>query len=148
MAMAANMSSITVVFINTVGSISVPPHYSHISFGHLLALHKNNLLILKRISMELHQKLDGILLKATKLADENKRLKTGQVKLLAEIEALKHSLQEEVRKTEDLNNKIKIIKLAHNLGQNAAPGLEVTELKRKLNEYIKEVDNCIAMLNA
>lgn len=98
--------------------------------------------------MELHQKLDGILLKATKLADENKRLKTGQVKLLAEIEALKHSLQEEVRKTEDLNNKIKIIKLAHNLGQNAAPGLEVTELKRKLNEYIKEVDNCIAMLNA
>lgn len=98
--------------------------------------------------MEIHQKLDVLLVKATKLADENRRLKGSQAKLIAEVEVLKHSLHEEVRKTQELNNKIKIIKLAQNLGQNGAAGLEVTELKRKLNEYIKEVDNCIAMLNA
>lgn len=98
--------------------------------------------------MELQQKLDGLLTKATKVADENRRLKVSQAKLMAEVEVLKQNLKEEVRKTEELNNKIKIIKLAQNLGQNGAAGLEVTELKRKLNEYIKEVDNCIAMLNA
>lgn len=98
--------------------------------------------------MEQHQKLDILLSKATKVVDENRRLKANQAKLMAEVEVLKQNLKEEVRKTEELNNKIKIIKLAQNLGQSSAAGLEVTELKRKLNEYIKEVDNCIAMLNA
>lgn len=98
--------------------------------------------------MEQHQKLDVLLSKATKVVDENRRLKASQAKLMAEVEILKQNLKEEVRKTEELNNKIKIIKLAQNLGQGNAAGLEVTELKRKLNEYIKEVDNCIAMLNA
>lgn len=98
--------------------------------------------------MEQHQKLDILLSKATKVVDENRRLKANQAKLMADVEVLKQNLKEEVRKTEELNNKIKIIKLAQNLGQSGAAGLEVTELKRKLNEYIKEVDNCIAMLNA
>ena len=98
--------------------------------------------------MEQHQKLDILLSKATKVVDENRRLKANQAKLMAEVEVLKQNLKEEVRKTEELNNKIKIIKFAQNLGQSGAAGLEVTELKRKLNEYIKEVDNCIAMLNA
>ena len=98
--------------------------------------------------MEQHQKLDILLSKATKVVDENRRLKASQAKLMAEVEVLKQNLKEEVRKTEELNNKIKIIKLAQNLGQSGPAGLEVTELKRKLNEYIKEVDNCIAMLNA
>ena len=49
--------------------------------------------------------------------------------------------------TAELLNKIKIIKLAQNIGSPDLERADVTELKRKINEYIKEIDHCITMLN-
>ncbi len=46
---------------------------------------------------------------------------------------------------EELENKIKILKLAQNLSGDESD--EKTEIKRKINEYIREIDRCIAMLN-
>jgi small-conductance mechanosensitive channel len=97
--------------------------------------------------MQLNAKLDALLVKAHKLVGDNKQLAARNVELTAEIEDLKHVLQQELKKNEELNNKIKIIKLAQNLGTETSENIEITELKRKLNEYIKEIDSCMAMLN-
>lgn len=97
--------------------------------------------------MQLNAKLDSLLVKATKVMAENRQLAGRNGELLAEIDALKQALQQQQHKTEELNNKIKIIKLAQNLGNESAETIEITELKRKLNEYIKEIDSCMALLN-
>lgn len=97
--------------------------------------------------MQLRAKLDSLLAKATKVAEENKRLKAKNTELTVEVEGLKQMLSSERKKAEELNNKIKIIKLAQNMGPQASGSIEIAEIKRKLNDYIKEIDNCMTMLN-
>jgi fido (protein-threonine AMPylation protein) len=60
-----------------------------------------------------------------------------------ENKKLKLELDNQAKMIEELNNKIKIIKLAHSFEE----GDEKTNLKRKINEYIREIDNSIALLN-
>ena len=93
-------------------------------------------------------KTDVLIDKARKLAEQNVKLRLVNVIQEKEIKELKDALDAELSKTQELNNKIKIIKLAQNIS-SATPDEngEVTELKRKINEYIREIDNCIAMLN-
>ena len=93
-------------------------------------------------------KTDILIEKARKLAEQNVKLKSANGQLELEIKELRMALDTEGRKNSDLNNKIKIIKLAQNISsENPDENQEVTELKRKINEYIREIDNCIAMLN-
>ena len=93
-------------------------------------------------------KTDILIDKARKLAGENVKLKTANNQLEQEVKDLRLALDSEGRKNSELNNKIKIIKLAQNISSDTPDeNQEVTELKRKINEYIKEIDNCIAMLN-
>lgn len=93
-------------------------------------------------------KTDILIEKARKLAEQNVKLRTVNVQLEQEIKELRVLLDNEGRKNNELNNKIKIIKLAQNISSES-PGenQDLTELKRKINEYIREIDNCIAMLN-
>ncbi len=93
-------------------------------------------------------KTDILIEKARKLAEQNVKLKSVNGQLELEIKELRMALDTEGRKNSDLNNKIKIIKLAQNISSDTPDeNQEVTELKRKINEYIREIDNCIAMLN-
>jgi len=93
-------------------------------------------------------KTDILIEKARKLAEQNVKLKSANGQLELEIKELRMALDTEGRKNSDLNNKIKIIKLAQNISSDTPDeNQEVTELKRKINEYIREIDNCIAMLN-
>ena len=93
-------------------------------------------------------KTDVLIDKARKLAEQNVKLKGVNSQLEHDVKELKALLEAEVRKTAELNNKIKIIKLAQNISSGGpAEKEETTELKRKINEYIKEIDNCIALLN-
>lgn len=81
---------------------------------------------------------------------------TGQVsRKLQELEQGNHSLQEEVfvlrtkleekeRMLEDFKNQIKIAKLVNSL---PAEDMESAELREKINNYIKEIDNIIAYLS-
>ena len=93
-------------------------------------------------------KTDALLNVARKAAEQNKRLKAANEKLETELKTLKQSLENEFNKNDELNNQIKIIKLAQNIGSaGPAENGHVTELKRKINEYIREIDNCITMLN-
>jgi hypothetical protein len=97
--------------------------------------------------MDLHQKLKAVIVKANKLVEQNRKLVTKNEALEQEVKAMKQTLQSEVKKGEELNNQIKIIKLARNIGSSGSENVEVAELKRKINEYIKEIDQCITMLN-
>jgi hypothetical protein len=93
-------------------------------------------------------KADHLLNKARKLVADNQKLLQTNQSLENEVKGLKQLLEEEGKKNAELNNKIKIIKLAQNISSADGPeNGQVTELKRKINEYIKELDNCIAMLN-
>ena len=81
------------------------------------------------------------------LVDQNHRLTVKNGELEGELKLLKQGLEEKSAKNEELLNKIKIIKLAQNIGSPGSESADVTELKRKINEYIKEIDHCIKMLN-
>jgi hypothetical protein len=97
---------------------------------------------------KLIDKTDVLIDKAHKLAEQIVKLRLMNTIQEKELKDLKAALDAEMAKTAELNNKIKIIKLAQNIN-SAKPdeNREVTDLKRKINGYIKEIDNCIAMLN-
>jgi hypothetical protein len=65
------------------------------------------------------------------------------VKAREEVARLKIQIDNQALEIEDLNNKIKIIKLARSF----EGGEDSAALKRKINEYIREIDNSIALLN-
>lgn len=96
----------------------------------------------KRITV-LHAKVTKILAHQQSLEQEIQKLKN-------ENQQFQINIQEKNAEIEDLHNKNKILKLAKNISADKNESTEIeknTELKRKINEYIKEVDKCIAMLN-
>ena len=86
-------------------------------------------------------KTDVLIAKARKLAEQNHKLQEQNQLLENEIKNLKQVIEAEVGKSSELNNKIKIIKLARNIGSAGPPE------NAQVNEYIREIDNCITMLN-
>jgi len=94
--------------------------------------------------IELRIKTEKVLQQLSLVNEQNAALKK-------ENEQLELKLNEEKKLIEELNNKIKMLKLAKSMGSDETTsdaGKEKnTELKRKINEYIKEVDKCIALLN-
>jgi hypothetical protein len=60
-----------------------------------------------------------------------------------EVQKLKLQIDNQSLEIEELNNKIKIIKLARSFEE----GDNTADLKRKINEYIREIDHSIALLN-
>ena len=68
---------------------------------------------------------------------------TSLSKAREEIQRLKLQIDNQAVEMEELNNKIKIIKLA----RPKEEGEDISALKRKINEYIREIDNSMALLN-
>lgn len=97
--------------------------------------------------MKLHERMDVLIAKSKALALQNKQFITSIEGLEKEIKEIKTSLAAEIQKNSELENKIKIVKLAQNIGSPGSESADITELKRKINEYIKEIDHCITMLN-
>jgi predicted RNase H-like nuclease (RuvC/YqgF family) len=88
-------------------------------------------------------RLDKIISRTRQLS--NKALASEAALKMArdENQKLKLEIDNQARIIEDLNNRIKIIKLA----QSFDGGEDIAALKRKINEYIREIDNSIALLN-
>ena len=99
------------------------------------------------MSKELTSKVTEIRKKVLHLVDQNHKLLSKNEALEKELKSMKQSAEDELKKTAELNNQIKIIKLARNIGSQDSESADVSELKRKINEYIKEIDHCIMMLN-
>jgi chromosome segregation ATPase len=96
---------------------------------------------MERVSQQIKSVAD----KAAKLIESYEECRSANADLrkeLAELETVIKSKDEEI---EALQNKIKILKLAQNISGEETG--EKTEIKRKINEYIREIDRCIAMLN-
>jgi chromosome segregation ATPase len=82
--------------------------------------------------------------KLEELFERYNNLRIKNVELKSENEAIKHNLQDRDDKIKELEIKYERIKLAGALmgeGDNAA------EAKKKINELVREIDRCVALLN-
>jgi archaellum component FlaC len=82
--------------------------------------------------------------KLEELFERYNNLRIKNVELKNENIAIKHILQERDEKIKELETKYERIKISGALmgeGENAA------EAKRKINELVREIDRCVALLN-
>lgn len=90
--------------------------------------------------------LQGIESKVRLLLKQNKELKSVQETLKSENESLHKIVSDRNEKVNELSQQLQIIKLAKSVTtDNVVEGN--TELKKKINELIKEIDHCVALLN-
>ncbi len=85
---------------------------------------------------QVNDKLQQLLKQQQSLQKENGTLK-------ATIKELKHSIESKNQTLEELGQQ-KMVKQLNNGNLNEA---EKKELEKKLSQYIREIDRCIAMLN-
>ncbi|MBS1685698.1 MAG: hypothetical protein JSS76_13130 [Bacteroidetes bacterium] len=93
--------------------------------------------------MSYSDRLDKIIQRTRRLANDAIAREAALKLAREEHQKLKLQIDSQAATIEDLNNKIKIIKLA----QSIEKGDDIAALKRKINEYIREIDNSIALLN-
>lgn len=87
---------------------------------------------------EIHQKVQQIV-------SERDSLRENVVSLQKKVADLELNLQHEKGALEELEQRYKVLKLAKSLeGEKEGPG---TDLKLKINEMVREIDKCIALLN-
>jgi chromosome segregation ATPase len=82
--------------------------------------------------------------KLEELFDRYNNLRTKNVELKNENETIKHTLHQRDEKIKELEIKYERIKISGALmgeGENAA------EAKKKINELVREIDRCVALLN-
>lgn len=73
------------------------------------------------------------------------QLEEKYLSLLEDRNELKAQLNQKEIKLKELDNNLKLLKLSK--GSGGMSDSDHTELKLKINEYIKEIDKCMAMLN-
>src|SRR5690349_16192385 len=92
----------------------------------------------------LKSNLNGLERKILVLLNEHKTLKEEVRGLKLENHDLKSNLKSRDEQLVNFKNQIKITKIVDNI--NPEDG-SVSELKRKVDEYIREIDKCIAHLS-
>ena len=90
------------------------------------------------ISKRLEEKVTRVISAWNVTEEENGLLKNAQKSLRREIESYKNELAE-------LHEKTKLIKLANSVA--GAENGNSSEVKLKINEFIREIDKCIGLLN-
>lgn len=88
--------------------------------------------------------LSGLERKILVLINEHKSLRDEVRNLKLENQQLKNGLKSRDEQIASFHNQLKITKIVDNL--NPEDG-SVLELKRKVDEYIREIDKCIAHLS-
>ncbi len=78
------------------------------------------------------------------LLTEHQKLKTQIAQLNAENESLKAEMKAKEEQIDGFQNKIKISKIVNSIDTE---GRDTSELKRKIDVYIKEIDKCIAHIS-
>ncbi len=90
------------------------------------------------------QQLDVIRQKVVRLQRRNQQLEESNQSLREKANALQLQLQESRRMVSELESQKKILKIAKGLQQDPKAKQEA---KLKINEFIKEIDKCIALMN-
>ena len=86
--------------------------------------------------------VNGIRKKTENLVAKQATLLHKNDLLSSEIEKIKQELTEKDQHILELNNKIKLLRIAKSVG-----GESTKEVKLKINEMVREIDKCIAQIN-
>ena len=79
------------------------------------------------------------------LIEKNKQLAGQNEKLDLKVKELEDNIKSKAEEVAELNEKFKILKMTKKLdGSNVGNN---KELKLKINEMVREIDKCIALLN-
>jgi phage shock protein A len=90
------------------------------------------------------KKLDQVLDRTQKLVDLSKALQEHNDLLNLENEHMKVALETNENKRKELEEKLRVLKLAKSLeGSNE----KTLDIKQKINEFVREIDKCIVLLN-
>lgn len=92
----------------------------------------------------LKSNLSGLERKIMMLLNEHKNLKDQVQQLRTENQDLKNHLKNKDQQVEGFKNQIKITRIADRIHPEDG---DVAELKKKVDEYIREIDKCIAHLS-
>ncbi len=82
--------------------------------------------------------------KVSLLLNEHKKLRSELANVQAENEGLREELKQRDEQITGFQNKFKISKIVNSIDTE---GHDTSELKRKIDEYIKEIDKCIAHIS-
>ncbi len=88
--------------------------------------------------------VSGIDYKIRKLIEHHDSLRSDNSRFISEISELKQENNDQKRKIKQLEENIKILKLAKTL-ENKEGNVEA---KLKINELVREIDKCIGLLNS
>ena len=92
---------------------------------------------LNKIISNIEIKLNNLLSSHNKLKEINERLNADKANLLLDVEMKNKEI-------DALKDKIKIMSISKSV--DASKG-DIRQTKLKINEYIREIDKCIAQLN-
>jgi phage shock protein A len=90
------------------------------------------------------KKLDQVLERTQKLVESSKALQELNGQLILENQSLKVALETSENKRKDLEEKLRVLKLAKSLEGTSEKTLDI---KQKINEFVREIDKCIVLLN-
>ena len=99
------------------------------------------------MSFHLSSKINDIYLKIEKILLLHEQLKTNYSKLTSENNELKNKISEQTNLINQLEDKNKILQLAKTITKNE-PEQTGQNLKPRINELIREIDKCVALLNS
>ena len=88
--------------------------------------------------------LNGLERKILMLINEHKNLRDEVKNLKLENQALRQSVQSRDQQLDSFKNQIKITRIADRIHPEDG---DVAELKKKVDDYIREIDKCIAHLS-
>ena len=88
--------------------------------------------------------VDSIEIKIKNLIDKYNQVKLENSNLLKKNNDLKLVLDEKNNKIIELQNKVKLMNITKNVDRSKD---EVKSTRLKINEYVREIDKCIALLN-
>ena len=89
-------------------------------------------------------KLDQVLDRTQKLVDLSKALQERNDLINLENQTIKVALETSENKRKDLEEKLRVLKLAKSLEGTSEKTLDI---KQKINEFVREIDKCIVLLN-
>jgi phage shock protein A len=89
------------------------------------------------------QKLDQVLDRTQKLVELAKALQEHNDLLNLENQSLQVALNTSETKRKELEEKLRVLKLAKSLEGSSEKTLDI---KKKINEFVREIDKCIVLL--
>ena len=90
------------------------------------------------------KKLDQVLDRTQKLVKLSKALQEQNDLINLENQSLKVALESSEIKRKEMEEKLRVVKLAKSLEGTSEKTLDI---KQKINEFVREIDKCIVLLN-